>query len=308
MNEGLTETALGYLRDGPDQSYSPGEIADRIEKERRDIVDDMCKQNIKNERKSYRRAQMASQIGSALRNRVKKGVVLRDEGPPVRYRWVGEPDVPSVAPIPRPPSKARPAFGLKKSTRKEHDLYEPLRKYLRHKEIGSRRIDEKAATNTRGRKGNMWLYPDVVGMEILIENWEQDVIEIVKENADRKARFWSFEVKVELNMSSVREAYFQAVSNSSWANFGYLVAEKVDDEETLKELHMLFSLHGIGVIELNVENPKESRTVIPARERLNVDWANCDRIVKINRSFKEFMDRAVRNLRAGKHSPDIWDS
>jgi hypothetical protein len=33
-----------------------------------------------------------------------------------------------------------------------------------------------------------------------------------------------------------------AVSNSSWANFGYLVAAEIEGQDTLKELRMLLPL------------------------------------------------------------------
>jgi len=36
------------------------------------------------------------------------------------------------------------------------------------------------------------------------------------------------------------------VSNSSWANFGYLVASELVGVDTMKELRILSSLHGIG--------------------------------------------------------------
>jgi len=48
---------------------------------------------------------------------------------------------------------------------------------------------------------------------------------------------------------------FQAVSNSSWANFGYLVAAEIGGTDTLKELRMLFAARGIGFIKLDVDNP-----------------------------------------------------
>ena len=45
--------------------------------------------------------------------------------------------------------------------------------------------------------------------------------------SDKRTKLWSFEAKLLINRSNVRECFFQAVSNSSWANFGYLVAAGV---------------------------------------------------------------------------------
>ncbi len=42
-----------------------------------------------------------------------------------------------------------------------------------------------------------------------------------------------------------------AVSNSSWAHFGYLVATEINEDKQRgveRELQMLCALHGIGVI------------------------------------------------------------
>jgi hypothetical protein len=64
--------------------------------------------------------------------------------------------------------------------------------------------------------------------------------------------------KKELNSSNIRSSFFQAVSNSSWANEGYLVATSISTSEVEEELRMLSALHGIGVILLNPENPTES--------------------------------------------------
>ncbi|WP_244613972.1 hypothetical protein [Bartonella kosoyi] len=74
---------------------------------------------------------------------------------------------------------------------------------------------------------------------------------------DKKTKLWSFEIKILINRSNLRKAFFQTVSNSSWANFSYLVANEVEGVDTLKELRMLSSLHGIGFIRLDKENASE---------------------------------------------------
>ena len=55
-----------------------------------------------------------------------------------------------------------------------------------------------------------------------------------------------------------REAFFQAVSNSAWANFGYLVTKDISDK-TMPELQILASLPGIGVIRLDRDLPSKKR-------------------------------------------------
>jgi uncharacterized protein len=50
----------------------------------------------------------------------------------------------------------------------------------------------------------------------------------------------------------VRKGFFQTVSNSSWANFSYLVAVDIEGPHTMKELRTLFSAHEVGLIKLDV--------------------------------------------------------
>ena len=104
---------------------------------------------------------------------------------------------------------------------------------------------------------------------------------------------WSFEVKVKINRSNVRESFFQAVSNSSWANFGYLVASEINSNAS-KELRILSSSHGIGVILLDAENPLESQIIIPARERNDIDWNTANRLAEQNPDFRRY----IENVRA----------
>jgi hypothetical protein len=114
----------------------------------------------------------------------------------------------------------------------EHELYPMLSEFLwRELNIYSKRIDEKRAKNSHGSGANRWLFPDLVGLEDLSREWHPEIKDCVKQIADRKTTLWSFEVKKLVNRSNVREVYFQAVSNSSWANYGYLVAGEIQGAE-----------------------------------------------------------------------------
>lgn len=172
----------------------------------------------------------------------------------------------------------------------EHDLYPLLCRYL-HIERGlyPKRIDEKRSSNRHGPRGNQWLFPDLVAMENLGAEWAKEIRDCVKEAGSQRARLWSFEVKRLLNRSNVREAWFQAVSNSSWANFGYLVAAEVEGDDTMKELELLAAAHGIGLIVLDVDNPAESEIRIPARERSKIDWGIGNRLAQENTDFSNFV-------------------
>ena len=175
---------------------------------------------------------------------------------------------------------------------REKKLYPLLQNYLifRHG-IGSRRIEESKSPYHNEKGKNHWRYPDIVGIEDINSNWSANIENFVKRDLNLQIRFWSFEVKVIINRSNLRECFFQAVANSSWANFGYLVAEKIDGVDD--ELRMLSDHHGIGFILLGGEcdNPEEDRSYIkyPAKEKLSIDWAMADKLAKESDDFNRCM-------------------
>lgn len=190
---------------------------------------------------------------------------------------------------------------------REMELYPKLAQYL-DVEFGlhSQRIDEKRSANKRGPQGNRWLFPDMVALEDLTKDWTAEVRQCVSEAGAQKARMWSLEVKLLLNRSNVREAYFQTVSNSSWANFAYLIAGDIEGVDTLKELRMLAALHGVGLIKLDADNPSESQILIPARERQEIDWANCNRLASENTDFQKVVNLLWQFHRTGDARPSEW--
>lgn len=190
----------------------------------------------------------------------------------------------------------------------EKDLYGVLSQYLAAEHsVHSKRIDEKKSSNQRGSGGNHWLYPDMVGLEDLSSNWSQNVKDCAQQYGDQKACLWSFEVKLALSMSNARECFFQATSNSSWANYGYLAVGEITGKDTLRELQMLCSLHGIGLIRLNAGSPTESEIVIPAREGA-VDWQSADRLARENRDFAGFVELITDFHKTGKIYSSQWDA
>ncbi len=81
-------------------------------------------------------------------------------------------------------------------------------------------------------------------------------------------KLFSFELKKELNFSNLREYFFQAVSNSSWANESYIVAPFLEEETEFRdELKRLSSAYGVGVIQLDIENPDSCRICLSFRRK-----------------------------------------
>ncbi|PNU29676.1 COG2958 family protein [Serratia marcescens] len=193
----------------------------------------------------------------------------------------------------------------------EHSLYPILIDYLSQEEgLLCCRIDEKRSSNNKGLGGNHWLYPDIVALEPLDKEWDDVVQNCVRHSEGRLTRLWSFEVKKQLNRSNVRECFFQAVSNSSWAHFGYLVATEINEDKQRsveRELQMLCALHGIGVILLDPHDFSNSQTLIPARERTSVDWQSVNRLVEENRDFKDFIELVGEYHQTGKIHKSLWN-
>lgn len=168
------------------------------------------------------------------------------------------------------------------------------------------RIDEKRSKNQRGAGGNQWLHPDIVAMQAIDKEWHELVRTCVQEGEGRRVRLWSFEVKKELNSSNVRSSFFQAVSNSSWANEGYLVTISITDNIE-QELRMLSALHGIGVILLNTENISESEIFLPAKSRPEIDWQSVNRIVVENDDFKDYIELVSTYYQTGRIRNRDWN-
>ncbi len=195
-----------------------------------------------------------------------------------------------------------------RNTLQEKDLYPILIDYLKTElNLYCQRIDEKRSKNTRGTGGNQWLHPDIVAMQPVDKEWNELVRSCVKQAAGQSVRLWSFEVKKELNSSNVRKSFFQAVSNSSWANEGYLVATSISDVMVEQELRMLSALHGIGIILLNSENPSESEMMIPAKARADVDWQSVNRILVENEDFKDYIELVSTYYQTGRFRSRDWN-
>lgn len=195
-----------------------------------------------------------------------------------------------------------------KSSLSEHDLYPILINYLNSEHnLYCMRIDEKKSRNQRGAGGNTWLHPDIVAMQAVDKEWNELVRTCVKNGDGQSVRLWSFEVKITLNSSNVRKSFFQAVSNSSWANEGYLVATAISDNKVEQELRMLSALHGIGVILLNTENPSESEILLPAKSRPEIDWQSVNRILIENTDFKDYIELVSTYYQTGRIRKKDWN-
>jgi len=108
-------------------------------------------------------------------------------------------------------------------------------------------------------------------------------------------------MKISLNFTNLRQYYFQAVSNSSWANEGYLVCLNIDeDPDFINELQRLSNYFGIGIIKLNTESVDESEVVFPARNKENIDWDTVNRLAEDSPDFSLFISNLTEDIKLSK--------
>ena len=148
---------------------------------------------------------------------------------------------------------------------------------------------------------NKWLHPDIVGAYFPFQDYESEVINIQDATKVSSVKIFSFELKTKLNFTNLRESYFQAVSNSSWANEGYLVSANINEDEFFRsELSRLSKAFGVGVIHLNIENVFESEVLFPAKEKQFMNWDTVDRLASENDDFRNFLKFVVEDIKLGK--------
>ena len=307
MGLNLTKTVVEFLRNNTEQKFTTHQMAEWIFKEFPAECQEKKTKSMSIKTDADLIRQIGAEIGSQRPTLQRRNPEIKTtEGRPRQYYWTIKSDQAEVTEV--EDTGANKDTAASSDLLKEHDLYPLLSEYL-WSELGiySKRINEKRASNKQGPRGNKWLYPDLVGMEDLTTDWHQEIKDVVKEYASQKTKLWSFEVKLLLNRSNVREAFFQAVSNSSWANFGYLASAEIEGTDTMKELRMLFSLHGIGLIQIDPENPAESQILIPAREKPDVDWATCNRLTRENKDFLQFVKLVRQFHQTADPRPKDWD-
>ncbi|WP_086256005.1 HTH domain-containing protein [Campylobacter vicugnae] len=148
-------------------------------------------------------------------------------------------------------------------------------------------------SSIKTKKGmDKWLYPDIVGVSFEYKDYQKELNKFIGKFSSLPIKIYAFEMKKHLSVSSFREYYFQAVSNSSWANEGYLVALDIDesDEELMDLMKRLSYSFGIGVISLNSQNVDESVILARAEFRENLDYSVMNELSMKNPDFKKFLE------------------
>ena len=107
---------------------------------------------------------------------------------------------------------------------------------------------------------------------------------------------YSYELKKKIDSDyQLKQCFFQALSNSSWANYGYLVAFEIS-EGLDEEMARLNNAFGIGIIQMQAT---ESVVLYPAREK-PLDYNTIEKLNNLNPDFRSFIEKLSKVMLASK--------
>lgn len=179
----------------------------------------------------------------------------------------------------------------------------------------------KTIVQQEGKKApkgiDKWTYPDLIGVYFPfrgyddVGDYDDCTVNAMRALEINAYRVFSFEMKKALTQKSLREYFFQTVSNSSWANEGYLVAAEIefDDELLMQEMSLLNKSFGIGIIKLDYQDPMMSEIVFPAKPRDIIDIDMLNKLIRRSASVAKLFDYVTRTSGAKRVSlePEIFD-
>jgi hypothetical protein len=143
----------------------------------------------------------------------------------------------------------------------------------------------------------------------------------MQHTGDQPLRIFSTELKVLVNSSTVREVFFQCVSNSRWAHVAQLViATEVQNEQVKEELKRLGTSYDVTVIsfglsledldhlpdantEISFENIKahlnkiKTQTIATGQPRDSLDWNFINDLQNIHPDIKSFLSWIAKCLK-----------
>ncbi len=193
-----------------------------------------------------------------------------------------------------------------KTSFNERDLHPLLVKFLYENpdfNLQCKTIYHEKCKKDKKGKGE-WNYPDIVGVYFPYNKYfpyngyKEETLKFLHHTGQKRHKLFSFECKIRINFSNLKESYFQAVSNSTWANEGYLVVFERIEDKVLGELRRLNQSFGIGVIKLESEI-SNSKILLPAKER-EIDIPTLNMLIEQSPGdFKPFMEKINKQIEKG---------
>ena len=177
----------------------------------------------------------------------------------------------------------------------ERDLHPLFVSYLKSQNIFSKTILHEESKNSKDET-QKWVHPDIIGVKFTKLN--NDITSRLLKTLEKKdsCEIISYELKKEINSDyELKKSYFQAVSNSSWANRGYLVALDINTN-LYSELERLNKAFGIGIIKLH-SNPFESQILFQSSYR-ELYYQTIDKLSNINGKYEDIIEQIEKILNA----------
>lgn len=189
----------------------------------------------------------------------------------------------------------------------ERSLHKLFCSYLRTRSIYAKTIFHEKSSS-RVDTAQKWVHPDIVGVQF--EEFKNDAtLSLLKATEPKETvHLYSYELKKKIESDyQLKQYYFQALSNSNWANFGYLVAFEINDGLD-EEMERLNNAYGIGIIQMQDGN---WTILYPAREKA-LDYNTIEKLNNLNRDFCTFIDKISKVLNAPekyiKEAKDSFES
>lgn len=177
----------------------------------------------------------------------------------------------------------------------ERSLHKLFCNFLRTRGIYAKTIyHEKSSTKVDSAQ--KWIHPDIVGVQF--EDFKNDAtLALLKATEPKQSiNIYSYELKRRIETDSqLKQYYFQALSNSSWANFGYLVAFEIN-EDLEEEMARLNNAFGIGIVLMQAN---DSKILYPAKEKA-LDYNTIEKLNNLNPDFCEFIKKLSKVMNATK--------
>lgn len=177
----------------------------------------------------------------------------------------------------------------------ERSLHKLFCSFLRTRGIIAKTIYHEKSSN-KVDSAQKWVHPDIVGVQF--EDFKDDAtLALLKATEPKQSiHIYSYELKKKIETDyQLKQYYFQALSNSSWANFGYLVAFEIN-EDLDEEMARLNNAFGIGIILMQAN---ESKVLYSAREKA-LDYNTIEKLNNLNPDFCEFIKKLSKVMNASK--------
>ena len=177
----------------------------------------------------------------------------------------------------------------------ERSLHKLFCSFLRTRNIYAKTIYHEKS-NAQVDSAQKWVHPDIVGVQF--EEFKNDAtLSLLKATEPKETvHIYSYEMKRKIDSDyQLKQYYFQALSNSSWANFGYLVAFEIADglEDEMQRLNNAF---GIGIILMQAT---DATVLYPAREKA-LDYITIEKLNNLNSDFCSFITKLSKVMNASK--------